>query len=88
MTKTEDDTFNALRQTPFIRLFVMCARQGITLGDDIIWKNLSFIVSNGWTEDEFRQRLLLELHLDNISMDIMLITDSDWQRSLLEKTFN
>jgi len=85
VNRTEDDTFNALRRTPFFRLFVMCLGSELTLGQDIIRENLSLIVANGWTEDEFRQKMLLELHNDNVSLDIMIVNDKEWQRNLLKK---
>jgi len=80
---TEDDTFNALKRTPFIRLFIMCINHGVQIGDDIIYENLPLILANGWGEEEFRQKVILEAHLDNISMDISLVNDSEWRSNLL-----
>lgn len=81
---TEEDTFNALKQTPFIRLFVMCVDHGVGLGDDILRNNLSLVISNGWTAEEFEQRVRDELIAGTISLDVTLVNSEKWRNNLLK----
>lgn len=55
MTQSEDDTFKALRQVPFLEVARECYRR-TRLGQQILRINEEYILSCGWTMEDFSHK--------------------------------
>jgi hypothetical protein len=81
---TEDDTFLALRRLPWRQVFVMCL-DGVSWGENVSTRRPDILKFANWTVEDFDARVTEAVLNEGLIMDIMIVTDKEWQEKFLNE---